>query len=608
MKVTIYMIIFLFTCLNLSAKNIAIDEQTSSVDILALSEIYVDDSGKLSLENVKRMNFQQNKKRIINLGIVPQTNIWIKFTLQNTSDSKVEKLLEFVNNRTENIALYYDNIERVDGLYHYNKNRTNVYPVFPIALHAHEQKTFYLKASSEIYTLLVKVQLYNEIEYLKATHRYTLFLFIFFTIIATLLLYNFMIYIFTKDISYLYYTLYMLAIILFDSIYLGIAPLYFFNSSMTIFMTKALVANVNLLVIMMLLFTISFLNTIRFQRLHKILKAYIYLLLIISLLSYDNFLFNLNIVVILIPIALTIIFTGIYAYVHNTKEAFYYLIGWSLIVTSLIISVLKAVGVYSIFSNTQYMNEAVFVFEAFMFSLALAHRIRLTTQAKNLADKKLIEFQKHEQEVLEELVEKKTLDLQASLEEKEILYKELNHRVKNNLGMILSLIKLQMSNTNSKETRNELSVTNSRINSISKLYELLHLQNDTNLFSTETYFKKIVKNIQENFEIDVKIEYDIQHNINIGDSIYCGLILNELVTNSFKYAFKEEGIIRIRTSKEEDYTCMCVEDNGVGFHKKTTNSLGLTIVSTLTKRQLDADVTIDSSEGTKITIKWKERS
>ena len=172
--------------------------------------------------------------------------------------------------------------------------------------------------------------------------------------------------------------------------------------------------------------------------------------------------------------------------------------------------------------------------------------------------------------------------------------------------MILSLIKLQINQTYVQTTKDELHITKDRINSIANLYEILHLRGDSNNFNTLTYFRNIVKNIEEQFPKDIDVIYLVKHDISIEDSIYCGLILNELITNSFKYAFKKSGTIKIETFTKDDNTYMIVKDDGVGFTQEKNSSLGLTIVQTLVEKQLHGKFFTSCEEGTTTTIIWSK--
>jgi len=601
------LILFLFFSLNsLYAGAITIDENSSNMEILSLCKTYIDTTNTLAKEQINETLFSSSHQSVINLGIAPNSKLWIRCELWNNSNKTITKILEYANAETEDLNFYNGQKVIKDGMFHHNADRESIFPIFSIKLKAFERKVFYLSGHCKISTMQAKLKLYNKEDYLKASYKQQTILFLFFAVIITLFIYNFMLFLFTKDIVYFYYISYLGAMLFFESIYLGVSQLYFFSNTVSIFFTKATIGYISLLVLPMILFTMRFLQTQRFPQVHFLLKLYLYLLPIITIASFDNILFDLNVMLIFFPLSLILMFTAIYAYMHGVKEAHYYLVGWSVVIVSLTLSVVKSLGWFDATMHFEYMNEMAFMVEAFMFSIALAHRIRIINQAKEQTDKKLIALQQHEQAVLAKLVEEKTKDLQDSLEEKEILYKELNHRVKNNLQMILSLIKLQISKVIHQETKNELTTTKNRINSIAKLYELLYLSGDKNSFDTYIYCQNIVHNIQEGFDKDIKVSYSIEHNIDRKHSIYCGIILNELVTNSFKYAYTKSGIINIKTYKDGEYTSLSVADEGVGLSDNYRASLGMNIVETLAKKQLQGLVIIHSGKGVQTTIKWRE--
>lgn len=598
--------ILLIIFLSASAWALEIDAKSSNIALLPHSMLYIDKTNTLTKDEVEKGVWTKTSKEALDFGIVPDTAVWVKFTLKNNSNETLKKTLEYDNQETESI-LFFDGKRVIqEGMFHHVASRSSINPIFKITLAPFEKRTFYIKASCKISTMVVKLTLWNKFDFLDDDARHKLYIFLFFTVIGTLLLYNFMLYVFTSDRVYFYYISYLAAMMIFESIYLGVAQLYFFSNALSTLVTQATIGYIVMLVLPMILFTMEFLDTKRFKKLHIVLKVYLYILPFIALLSFDNFIFDLNVMLIFFPLAVVMIVSAFYSLYHGTKEAIIYLFGWSIVIISLTLSVLQSLGGYNIFEDFPYINEVAFALEALLFSIALAYRIKLLNLQKNIADKKLIHFQREEAERLEFLVAQKTEALQKAVEEKEILYRELNHRVKNNLQMVLSLIQLQISLSSSENTQKELIITKNRINSIAKLYELLYFKKSAESFKTENYFREIVHSIEENFDLDVTVEYDIQDEICIKSSIYCGLIVNELVTNSFKYAFDEKGKITLRTYKKDGYVYLYVADNGRGFVQDTTQSLGLIIVKTLTKKQLNAEVIIESDDGVKSTIYWKE--
>ena len=589
---------------------IDIDENTSGMDMLSQSYIYIDKKHTTKTRDILDNEFKRSYKNIVGLGFVDMYSLWVKFRLKNTTDKTLTKIIEYDNQETEDIYFYNGLSTTLDGMIHMHKSRYSINPIFKVILKPHETRTYYIKAHSRIATLITKLVIWNEHDFKFHDQKHKLYLFIFFSIIITLLLYNFMIYVFTNDKAYMYYVIYLFGVVIFQAMYLGIAQLYFFSNFVTVEITKATFGYITILVVPIILFTREFLNTHNFPRIDGILKAYLYILPVLVLLSYDNILFNLNIIIVFLPLGFTVVWSGFYALYQGEKQARFYIAGWTFVVISLMLSVLKSMGFIEISSNFKYLNEVAFVLEGFFFSIALAHRINILSDEKDAIHQKLARFQRQEQERLKELVDAKTLELQESINEKDLLYKELNHRVKNNLQMILALIKLQISKTKVSHTKGELEVTKHRINSISTLYEKLNINSAEHNLSTLEYTQSIVQSFSPNFSKDIDVIYDIQYNLNVDSLVHFGLIINELVTNAMKYAFKEstqsDKQIRISLKKYDNIIVLAIEDNGVGYQEKRKGSLGLEIVNTLVTKQLLGNINIQSHNGTKITIEWED--
>jgi len=598
------LLLLVFLSFNIYA--IDIDEHTSNIDILNQSYIYIDKFNIPHRSGVLDKKFVRCHKDSINLGFTSMTAIWIRFTLKNTQDIPITKILEYDNQEVEDIYLYDGMNTTLDGMLHIKPERFSINPIFEITLKPHQERLFYIKAHSQISTLSAKLVLWEKNQFLLYDQEHKLYLFLFFTIIITLLLYNFILYIFTNDYAYMYYVIYLFGVVVFQAINLGVAQVYLFSHVVTFEVTKASFAYISVLVIPIILFTREFLNTYQFPRIDSILKTYLVISPFVILFSYDNIIFNLNIIFIFIPLGFTIIYTGMYALYHGEKQAKFYIAGWTFVVISLLLSLLKAVGLVEATKYFYYMNEVAFVFEALLFSIALAHRIKLLSSEKYEISQKLITFQRGEQERLSRLVDETTGELKKILVEKDVLYKELNHRVKNNLQMILSLVKLQISNASSDELKSELKVTMDRINSISYLYERMNLSNEFQKVSTAEYCSDIVESLNMNFTDKVVINVNIQHDLPIEKLVYFGIIINELVTNALKYAFDESGKIIIDLYKEEEVITLIIKDNGKGFKQQKTNSLGLEIVKALVGKQLLGTMETQSDDGTTITIKWRE--
>ena len=270
---------------------------------------------------------------------------------------------------------------------------------------------------------------------------------------------------------------------------------------------------------------------------------------------------------------------------------------------------LSAAGIIGVDLSSYYLVEISFVLEALVFSIALANRIKRLQEERNKIQTKLIEEQKDNEVKLNTLVAKKTNNLEIALQEKEVLLRELNHRVKNNMQTIISLIRLQNDEIEDAKINMLLSTIQNRISAMSHLHELLYRKDTITFVDAYEYFERIVFEIQQSFEHDIEVEYDTNCTLSAESAIYCGLIINELLTNSFKHAFdkNESGFIKIDFFKNDNEYLLIYSDNGKGYDQNIKKeSLGLILIETLTKKQLKAQLDINSSKGVKVGIKWKE--
>ncbi len=230
------------------------------------------------------------------------------------------------------------------------------------------------------------------------------------------------------------------------------------------------------------------------------------------------------------------------------------------------------------------------------------------------------------EELLVEMDERERIEnkLKKSLEEKEILLKEIHHRVKNNLQIISSLLNLQSRYINDEKMLDIYKESQNRVKSMAIIHEKLYQSEDLARIDFGDYVESLVLDLFNSYGVDkTNIELDINiPNIllDINTAIPCGLIVNELVTNSIKHGFlpriragghsldKRDKIAVNITKKNEIYT-MSVYDNGIGFPDNLdfhhTDSLGMQLVISLTS-QLRGIVNLERNGGTLFKIIFKE--
>ncbi len=203
--------------------------------------------------------------------------------------------------------------------------------------------------------------------------------------------------------------------------------------------------------------------------------------------------------------------------------------------------------------------------------------------------------------------------LSASLQEKEVLLKEIHHRVKNNLQIISSLLSLQTANHDSDPTA-ALRESQDRIRSMALIHEKLYRSVDVARVDFRDYAEGLTAGLQRSYfpgpgvHVFVDVE-DILLDIDL--AIPCGLIVNELVSNSLKYAFQDgrKGEIRVGLARDGRNYILTVSDNGPGLPPdvdfRNTPSLGLQLVNMLAS-QLEGTVELDCSRGTRFKITFAE--
>jgi len=185
-------------------------------------------------------------------------------------------------------------------------------------------------------------------------------------------------------------------------------------------------------------------------------------------------------------------------------------------------------------------------------------------------------------------LEERTASLEAALAEKEVMLKEVHHRVKNNLQIVTSLLFLQADTSKNASLREALKKSRGRIQSMALVHEELYRSTDLASVDMNEYVRKLCADLAEALESTAPILFsECQLRLPITQSIPCGLILNELITNALKYAYPDgrSGEIRVRLSDDSGIVRLAVEDDGIGMGSGTkhaeTCSLGLSLVEGL---------------------------
>lgn len=210
--------------------------------------------------------------------------------------------------------------------------------------------------------------------------------------------------------------------------------------------------------------------------------------------------------------------------------------------------------------------------------------------------------------------------IKASLEEKGLLLQEIHHRVKNNLQIISSLLSLQSKYVKDKEDLELFRESQSRVRSMAFIHEQLYQSSDFTNIEFGIYVKNLINYLSHSYSVDplyINFKLDIDDvSLDINTAIPCGLIINELVTNSLKYAFPadtrgkssdtifNEIFIYLHSYKEDKFI-LIISDNGIGLPESTdfknSNTLGLLLVNSLVD-QIDGSIELDRTNGTRFKL------
>jgi two-component sensor histidine kinase len=222
--------------------------------------------------------------------------------------------------------------------------------------------------------------------------------------------------------------------------------------------------------------------------------------------------------------------------------------------------------------------------------------------------------------VLRDITERREAEEQVrkSLHEKELLVKEVHHRVKNNLTVIHSLLKLQSRYVEEERYREMFNDSMGRIKSMATIHEKLYRSEDLAKINFSDYISDMTDSLYRSYELSpgkVTLKKDVEKvTLGIDASIPCGLIVNELISNALKYAFPEDRKGEIKLSlrmKGRDEIELTVSDNGVGIPEgldyRKTDTLGLNLVRDLVG-QLGGIMELNREKGTEFQITFRKRN
>ena len=214
-------------------------------------------------------------------------------------------------------------------------------------------------------------------------------------------------------------------------------------------------------------------------------------------------------------------------------------------------------------------------------------------------------------ELQQKEINQKNISLQHLVNEKDWLVKEIHHRVKNNFHMVMGLLGTQSGYLKNEEAKSAIAESQQRIHAMSLIHQKLYQSDNLSDINMHDYIHELVDYLRDSFNITNNIRVNLQIDrisLDLSHCIPLGLMLNEAITNSFKYAFpnKQEGIIDISFKRTSgNHLLLTINDNGIGlpsgFNFNKPDSMGMNLIQGLSK-DIDAEFTINSQNGTQISI------
>jgi len=582
------------------------EEQEGS--ILKNSSIYFDDSNRINIkEMIDRDLFVPYDKSLVNVG-VKDTTTWIRIKLKNSSNSTINKLLILTSPILEEIALYTPNhLDKpiLKGVAHLTKEHSTIFPTYSIELQAGDSKEYYIKVKNRWTPVEFSIFIKNKKVYFEEDKIEQIIKSMLLAMIIILMIYTLLLSIYTKDKSYLYYGFYLLTLSYQQATYLGLAQLYlplYYSINIEI---RLPVTEVSIMIISASIFASSFLKTINIPYLHKIYRGFIVVALLqITILNIPIF-YNLGIV--MFTSILLIIFNIIAAtisYRRGNQQARLFILGFTMVSIAYLTIISDSFGFTTIIEYFPNILMWATTLEALILTLAFADRYTILQAQKEEEDRD------RERIIKAEVIEK-TAQLKQALKSKELILKEVHHRVKNNLQIIISMIRLQNDKIADRDVSEKFNNLENRINAIAKTYNMLLVDDNLDEIDMEEYIDSLLGDIEESMcdtHYNIEIETEIEASLPLRKSVYIGLIINELVTNSYKYAFEniEKGLIYISLFKKNQEYILTIKDNGRGFlYNEESKSLGLKLIQALVSEQLKGEIEMQTDNSTQYTIRFK---
>jgi two-component sensor histidine kinase len=576
-----------------------VDAKSTNSDTMTQVSFFEDTEHVHTFESVVQETFQQKEDQIIRLGFTEST-VWVKITI-NPANLDNDAVLILNSPLLDDITLSYftkdgTQVQETLGImYPQSRNQLGYFvPAFNIPVDQLQSNELLLRVNSR-WTMSISPSVLS----LETFHKEkTTFYFIAALLLGALIcmaIYNLFLFFSLREFSYLLYVLALISTILTQGYLVGFfirylspeSPEFSFRIPVYVMATTCIFST---------WFALEFLGLKKKDDwMYYILLVSIFIPLFtigLEVLQLDYLSRKITVIENLL-LAFIIYISSVYCLVKGKKIALYFNIAWTLYLIGVVLYGLNKVGVIPANQYTEYFAHVGSFIEVIVLSFALGHKYNLVRMEKE-------KLERQSREELEELVKIQTTELEASLEEKEVLLKEIHHRVKNNLQIVISLLDLQVASAKSSKNKQALVQSKSRVYSMSLIHQKLYQSNNFARINIKNYLEELFFYVKKTYTyIKSPIQYSVhieEVELSLTQAVPLGLIVNELLTNSLKYGVQEgkkDNHIKLSVQLKKDHLELIVADSGEGFEAQEKgdikSSLGLFLINSL-NRQLRGKV------------------
>jgi len=584
-------IILIFFIVNLLATPLVEINETNQIATKFYVNYLFDENSSTTIDEISKLKFTKTSKSSFALGYTGAT-VWIKFKLKNETQNK-DFVLTLNENFYEKANLYYKENnnwkKKQNGVFRSLKHRDvkSNDLAFNIHMQPFEQKVFYIELQGK-YSYFGNIEIYEQsyFQYSNTLNKNEFHIALI-GIIFTIVLFSFLLFINTYEKIYLYY----LGYALFNGIFLLISSglLVFVDLQKYMYKFYPLVP---FLFICLIFFSKEFLQIKKYlKNMDKILNIFIGLFALCALLIFFSFTpWNkvINLLISVTMIFLIIISTIIFFKGNNSSK--YYIFAMLVYSIGVIVYTLTVQGVLEYQALTRYGYLVALLIEIVTFSILLANRY--TTIKEKM------------ESYLKLQVDKRTKKIEKLLDDKELLLKELHHRVENNFHMIIGMLYIE--NKKKEHTANSLDGLINRIEAISAVHEYLYNSKDISQVNLNEYLNDLFKKFTYTYSfMNLRVSID-PIAVKFDDAISLGIIINELITNSVKHNKHIKNLtIDIALKEENGYIVLVVEDNGENLKKENSKKkLGLKLINQFCNKLVKSNYNFKFEMGTKFTLRF----